>query len=101
MKDDQLDIFKDARKYRYNGPEYVPDRDNSRLDSQLSVIRRLMIDGEWRTLGQIEEMTGYPPASISAQLRHLRKERFGSHIVERQHLGGGLYQYRVTKGEVE
>ncbi|KKL56177.1 hypothetical protein LCGC14_2247980, partial [marine sediment metagenome] len=36
------------------------------------------------TLCEIEDLTGDPPASISAQLRHLRKERFGAHTVERR-----------------
>ena len=39
--------------------------------------------------------TGDPPESVSAQLRHLRKERFGSHTVEKKYLGDGLYVYRL------
>lgn len=87
-----------SRHHRYNGPEYQPDRDNPRLDSQLERVRKLMLDGQWRTLQQIADATGDPVASISAQLRHLRKERFGSHIVDRRHVGGGLYEYRVSTG---
>jgi hypothetical protein len=60
-------------------------------------IRKLMVDGQWRSLGQIENVTGHPQASISAQLRHLRKKRFGSHVVERRHMGKGLYEYRVKE----
>lgn len=81
--------------YIFNGPEYVPERDNERLKTQIGRIKALMTDGEWRTLAQISETTGDPPASVSAQLRHLRKTRFGSHIVERDHLGHGLYRYRL------
>lgn len=55
-----------------------------------------MKDGYWRTLGWIADSTGDPEASISAQLRHLRKPRFGGHTVEREHLGNGLYQYRLV-----
>ena len=54
-----------------------------------------MLDGRWRTLGDIATLTGYPEASISAQLRHLRKERFGRHRVEKRHAGNGLYEYRL------
>ncbi|HEV2195068.1 MAG TPA: hypothetical protein VGR55_05780 [Candidatus Acidoferrum sp.] len=40
-------------------------------------------------------LTHYPPASISAQLRHLRKREFGGYEVEkRQRLSG-----RVLHGE--
>lgn len=88
----------EMRHHRFNGPEYVPDRDNARLDSQLDRVRRLMLDGQWRTLQEIADRTGDPAASVSAQLRHLRKERFGSFVVDRRHVGGGLYEYRVRTG---
>jgi hypothetical protein len=54
-----------------------------------------MKDSQWRTLSGIADMTGDPEASVSAQLRHLRKERFGKHTVRRRHLGSGLYEYQV------
>lgn len=82
---------------RFDGADYVPERDDPRLTSQLGRIKSLMLDGEWRTLATIESITGDPPASISAQLRHLRKPRFGAYNVERRHLGGGLYEYRVLE----
>lgn len=69
----------------------------SRLTSQHNEVFGLMSDGEWRTLGEIEEATGYPQASISAQLRHLRKHRFGSWNVEKRHIDHGLWQYRVSR----
>ena len=82
---------------RFDGPEYVPERDWDRLTTQLGRIKALMEDGRWRTLAEISEGTGDPAASISAQLRHLRKERFGSYRVERQQRGegGGTFEYRV------
>ena len=83
----------------FNGPEYVPERDWSRLTGQMIRVRSLMLDGQWRTLAAISEATGDPPASVSAQLRHLRKARFGSHIVDRRHLGNGLYEYHVAEKE--
>jgi hypothetical protein len=83
--------------YRFNGPEYQPTRDNPRLDSQLERVKALMIDGRWRTLETIASTTGDPVASVSAQLRHLRKERFGNYRVERRHVGAGLFEYRVLE----
>lgn len=81
---------------RFDGADYVPPRDDPRLTSQHQRLRALMQDGEWRTLNEIARQTGDPEASMSAQLRHLRKKRFGGHQVERRHEGGGLYKYRVT-----
>lgn len=80
----------------YNGPEYVAPRDFDRLSAQTQRVFDLMKDQVWRTLDQIAIGTGDPVASISAQLRHLRKERFGGHTVNRRHLGSGLYEYQLV-----
>lgn len=90
--------------FRFNGPAYDHERDSPRLTGQVMRIFGLMKDGEWRTLSEIESATGDPPASISAQLRHLRKKRFGSHTVEKRHRGepaNGLYEYRVIVNQSE
>ena len=91
------DLF-DWSTARFNGPEYVPQWDKERLTGQIYRIARLMIDGRWRTLEEIASATGDPPASISAQLRHLRKERFGSHTINRRPRGDrahGLFEYQL------
>lgn len=85
-----------ANEPRFNGADYVPARDWQRLTNQLGRIWKYMLDQQWHTLDEIGAETGDPVASISAQLRHLRKERFGSHTVLRQHLGRGLYSYKVV-----
>ncbi len=79
----------------FDGLDYEPDRDHRRLSTQLGKIFDLMADGKWRTLDEIEAATGAPASSVSAQLRHLRKPRFGGHTVEKEHLDGGLFHYRV------
>ena len=80
---------------KFNGSDYDPARDDDRLRGQQLRIWSLMCDGHWRSLGDIAAATGDPEASISAQLRHLRKPRFGSFIVLKRHQGDGLYHYRV------
>ena len=82
-------------KEMFNGSDYVPERDDVRLSGQIKRVHSLMIDGIPRTLRQISNATGDPEASVSAQLRHLKKERFGGFIVDKTHLGNGLYQYRL------
>jgi hypothetical protein len=58
-------------------------------ETQLAAIRELMqrsfARGIWLTLGEIAEVTEFAEASISAQLRHLRKPRHGRHRVEKRH----------------
>lgn len=57
-------------------------------ETQLAAIRELMqrsfARGIWLTLGEIAELTEFAEASISAQLRHLRKPRHGGHRVEKR-----------------
>src|SRR5258708_13129200 len=38
----------------------------------------------WLTLEELAKLTHYPPASISAQLRHLRKPEYGGFVVEKR-----------------
>jgi hypothetical protein len=85
---------------RFNGAYYDPAHDNDRLSKQIGRVYSVMIDGVWRTLKEIEYLTGDPQASISAQLRHLRKARFGGYQVELRSRGDredGLFEYRVSK----
>lgn len=87
---------------RFDGATYDPAFDNDRLEKQLGRVYDCMSDGQFRTLQEIAQITHDPEASISAQLRHLRKPRFGSYVVERQHRGDrsdGLYEYRLLKPE--
>jgi hypothetical protein len=78
-----------------DGESYEAVRDGQRLAAQHERIFALMKDGRWRTFGAIARVTGDPEASISARLRDFRKERFGSHQVERRSLGRGLFEYRL------
>jgi len=83
----------------FNGPEYNPIHDRVRLTGQIERVYNCMEDQAWRTLDEIHQVTGDPHASISAQLRHLRKDRFGAHTVERRARGNrenGLFEYRLN-----
>jgi hypothetical protein len=64
--------------------------------------------GAWLTLRELGRLTRYPPASISAQLRHLRKARYGGFVIEKrrredEELGlieglGAVWEYRLRRG---
>ncbi len=81
----QLDL--DFSRARFNGSDYAPEHDDERLRGQIKAIYDLMKDGTWRTLSEISSYTGYGEASISAQLRHLRKPRFGAMTVNKRSRG--------------
>lgn len=80
----------------FAGSDYQPKRDGARLTLQLERVYNVLRSGYWYTLGEIAEQTGDPEASISAQLRHLRKPQFGSHNIEKRYVCNGLYQYRLA-----
>ncbi len=87
---------------QFKGAKYDLRFDKNRLKTQLGRIYSLMIGGVWFTLKEIADRTRDPEASISAQLRHLRKEEFGSYTVESRIRGareGGLYEYRLLPPE--
>jgi hypothetical protein len=87
-----------TRKNRFDGSDYVEEFDSDRLTGQLARVFDLMKDGQWRTLSEIQDMIKDPQASISAQLRNLRKKRFGENIIEKRtrgHRSQGLFEYKL------
>lgn len=79
----------------FDGHDYNRKRDHRRLSGQIKKVWNFMNDGEWHTLGQINQVTGAPEASASACLRDFRKAKWGSHTVEREYLVNGLYRYKL------
>lgn len=82
------------------GPAYNEAIDGERIKKQHNHIKEYMLTAgksdKWLTLSEIEGALGYPQASISAQLRHLRKEQFGSFIVnKRRRALRGTWEYIV------
>lgn len=81
----------------FDGSDYVHERDSIRLSTQLEKIKSYISDGEWYSLDNISAATNSPHSSVSAQLRNMRKPRFGGCIIEKQYMGNGLYHYRLNK----
>ena len=82
-----------------DGFTYSAKDDKKRLKSQFSKVKRLMRDGKWRTLTEIQQAVGGSEPSISARLRDLRKSRHGTNLVDKRRRGvpeTGLYEYRLT-----
>lgn len=80
-----------------NGTTFEPTLDFNRLSTQLEKVKTLMLDGEWRTLGEIKEAIEVgSEASISARLRDLRNKQ--GFTVLRSRRGDpkmGLFEYCV------
>ena len=86
----------------FDGSDYISSLDKARLTGQILRIFDCMADGTYRTLNEIAGITGDPEASISAQLRNLRKERFGGHTIMKRRRsdkvcnpGSGLFEYKL------
>ena len=82
----------------FDGVEYNSVFDHARLTGQMQRIYSLMADQKFRTLDEISRLTGDPAASVSAQLRNLRKVQFGNHTINRRARGErshGLYEYQL------
>lgn len=96
LQDDLFVLPPPARAF--GGATYDADADYERLGAQCRRVFDCMKDSRWRTLEEIELVTGDPPASISARLRDFRKGKFGEHAVERRSRGvreRGLFEYRL------
>jgi DNA mismatch repair ATPase MutS len=66
----------------------VARSERERIPTQLDVVRQVMLLAaqydSWMTLEELARKTKFPEPSISAQLRHLRKEERGGFVVEKR-----------------
>lgn len=84
---------------RFHGSDYDPALDKARLTGQLRRLYDVIRDGTWRTLRELEDATGIGQASVSAQLRNLRKAPHDMTIEKRRrgNARSGLWEYRLRR----
>jgi hypothetical protein len=84
---------------KFDGAGVETRADAVRLTKQIAAVFDAIADGRWRTLKAIAFLAQCGEASASAQLRNLRKGRFGAHAIERKRSEkeNGLYVYRLVK----
>lgn len=83
----------------FDGRTFSVD-DGARLTRQLDLVKRAMLDGQWWTLTALSAVTGASESGASARIRDLRKPRHGGYVVEREHVSGGLWRYRISGRQV-
>ena len=83
---------------RRDGATYDHEQDGARLCQQQQDVWNVMRTGRWYSLMALSQLTGHMPQSVSARLRDFRKERFGSHTVDRKRYGlyRGTFVYRLV-----
>ena len=79
----------------FDGDDYQTERDKPRLTDQLQNIKLHMENKGFVRVSDIARKFGYPEPSVSAQIRNLRKERFGSRTVTRRYRGNGIYEFKL------
>lgn len=92
-------VINQTTKVYFSGSDIDAKLDNQRLSLQIVQIFNLMKDGAYRTLTEIAQATKYSEASISAQLRNLRKTIYGGHKISKRRTGRpnrGLFEYKLT-----
>jgi hypothetical protein len=110
------DLMRFPEGVRASVARKVGEYDARRLRSQREIIRDVMLSAAecetWLTLGELRALTRYGEASISAQLRHLRKTENGGYEVVKRHREGVsavrpgadgrgecVWEYRISRGE--
>ena len=89
---------------RFQGSDYDEALDGPRLTGQILRIREAIEGAGYLTLEEIQQRTRDPQASISAQLRNLRKDSNGGHTVDKRRRGkpgAGCWEYRFTASPKE
>lgn len=76
---EQINLFDNIKEIRFDGEVYDPEKDDIRLAGQLLRVWNAMLGSGWMTVDEIHAITGDKHNSIQAQIRHLRKDRFGDH----------------------
>lgn len=68
------------------------------LNEQHKRVQAIALKGQWNTLAQLAKLADAPESCVSAQLRHLKKPKMGSYVLEKRAVHdrtAGLYEYRI------
>jgi len=82
---------------KFDGKHFDAEKDQARLTAQMKGIYKVLQGAKvWMTVAEIEGETDYPQPSISAQLRNMRKAKFGSLDVRgRYRQGTRIFEYKL------
>ena len=91
----QLEVIRDVMLSAAECAEQILPR----AHEQMWDASQIVTDAGWMTLREISVLTNYGEASISAQLRHLRKPHFGGYLIAKRRRGAvmtGAWEYRIA-----
>ena len=93
-------------KHIFSGADYQPELDFKPLMDQFNRIKSLMMDGRARTVDEIISAIRVPGKidganAVQAQLRNMRKPKFGGYNVVRNRRNGTREsEYRLIRDKV-
>jgi len=100
MSQDQMSDAVASPPRATNEGMFRPGR--TQRETLLMVLRLAAGYERWVTLAEMAASTRFPPASISAQLRHLRKPEYGGWAVEKRRrewvTEEVVWEYRLAEG---
>jgi hypothetical protein len=103
MSQDQMSEPVASPPVAANDGMFQPGR--TQRETLLTVLRLAAEYERWVTLAELAASTRFPPASISAQLRHLRKEHYGGWVIEKRRREWVqeevVWEYRLAEGRVK
>lgn len=74
---------------------------SSQLSILLAALGYMVVGGarQWHTLRSLSLATGAGEATVSANLRHLRKREYGAHVILKRYSSAmRLYEYKLNGG---
>lgn len=100
------DPSKNWKGNTFDGAVYEEEKDVVRLSGQIERVHTILAQSKdvWLTVSEIqikianEFLLDDPECSISAQIRNLRKERFGGYMIEKQRRGSedsAIWEYQL------
>lgn len=87
---------------RFDSGIALTPADHERLSKQIDRVHAIVSDGAWYAVSDVRQAiqrrfgVSDPENSIQAQLRNLRKSKFGGYAIERRRIGN-LWEFRMVK----
>lgn len=82
----------------FDGAHYNVELDHERLTKQLNNVEAFMKDYKWHSVQEVAGSLHIPENSASAQIRNLRKLKYGAFLVDAVRIQPeGLFMYRMRK----
>ena len=75
---------------------------NIHIPTREELTFEVLSDGQWHTLKELADKTGFPEASVSCSIRTLRKPEYGNFVIAKEYdVTNRIYLYRMTNATTD